>query len=205
MKWKVIKARFQSPPTSMYIYIYNIYIWLEIHYKLPFSIAMLVYLYILVIKYRNSMRIPSFDARLEALRGLRALHHALGAGRRSRGSGAAPSPRGCGLRKLFGKGSPWEIHGKIWEIHGKTWENPAKICKNGDLNGKSHINCWNTLDLRWLKHQPWWKKWDLTWSKHQEWWKHCDCGKIVCQPWRSCNKQNPSTWQMKTKQLKAPI
>lgn len=121
------------------------------------------------------------------------------------GSGAAPSPRGCGLRKLFGKGNPWEINGKIWEIHGKTWENPAKIYKNGDLNGKSHINCWNTLDLRWFKHQPWWKKWDLTWSKHQEWWKHCDCGKIVCQPWTSCNKQNPSTWQMKTKQLKAPI
>ena len=138
--------------TNQYVHIY-IYIWLEIHYKLPFSIAMLVYLYILVIKYRNSMRIPSFDARLEALRGLRALHHALGAGRRSRALAQlllrADAACGSSLER--------EIHGKIWEIHGKTWENPAKICKNGDLNGKSHINCWNTLDLRWLKHQPWWK------------------------------------------------
>jgi len=69
------------------------------------------------------MRIPSFDARLEALRGLRALHHALGAGRRSRALAQlllrADAACGSSLER--------EIHGKSMGKYGKSMGRLGKI------------------------------------------------------------------------------
>ena len=144
---------------DLYIYIYITIFNGKIHYKWPFSIAMLNNQMV----YQNlcEWSTPGRAARTTSERICGATDPA-GNGcrgtwapvRRGKIMGASWGKMGESLENRGKNGKKWENHGKMWENHGKKWENHGKkLEKSWGKLEKSWENVGNSWDIQ--EHQTW--------------------------------------------------